>query len=248
MHRLETLCMTLPIRWRRLASTCLFGLAAGTLQAAPPVVPDTMAQRMQACTACHGKEGRAASDGYYPRIAGKPADYLYRQLQNFRDGRRRYLLMTTLIDPLSDAYLQEIAAHFASLDLPYVSPTPPSTTPAVMQRGEQLVKQGDAARKLPACVACHGGSLTGVAPSIPGLLGLPRDYLVAQLGAWRIGVRRAAAPDCMAQIAQQMAPQDMSAVADWLASQPVPALAKPATGLPAPMPIICGAAPAGATQ
>ena len=48
-----------------------------------------MAERVRACTACHGKEGRATSDGYYPRIAGKPAGYLYNQLVNFRDGRRQ---------------------------------------------------------------------------------------------------------------------------------------------------------------
>ena len=52
-------------------------------------VPDTIAERVRACTVCHGKEGRATSDGYYPRIAGKPAGYLFNQLVNFREGRRR---------------------------------------------------------------------------------------------------------------------------------------------------------------
>ena len=83
-----------------------------------------MAQRMLACTGCHGPEGRAAADGYYPRIAGKPAGYLFNQLVNFRDGRRAYALMTNLLAPLDDAYLREIAAHFAGLDLPYPAPAP----------------------------------------------------------------------------------------------------------------------------
>ena len=61
-------------------------LAAGTSAfAAAPAFEDSMAQRTLACTACHGKEGRAGPDGYYPRIAGKPAGYLYNQLLNFRD-------------------------------------------------------------------------------------------------------------------------------------------------------------------
>ena len=51
-------------------------------------VPDTMARRTMACTGCHGEQGRATSDGYYPRNAGKPAGYLYNQLLKFRDGRR----------------------------------------------------------------------------------------------------------------------------------------------------------------
>jgi len=200
-----------------------------------------MAQRLLACTGCHGKQGRAASDGYYPRIAGKPAGYLYNQLQNFRDGRREYRLMADLIAPLNDAYLREIAAHFASLDLPYPPSQPATTTPALLQRGEQLALRGDPARRLPACAQCHGEALTGVMPALPGLLGVPRDYLTAQLGAWLSGNRHAQAPDCMSQIAERLAPDDVGAVAQWLAAQPVPAQGKPASALPAALPMPCGA-------
>src|SRR5258708_7043206 len=68
-------------------------------------VADTIAERVRACTVCHGDEGRATSDGYYPRIAGKPAGYLYNQLVNFRDGRRRNATMTYLVGNLPDSYL-----------------------------------------------------------------------------------------------------------------------------------------------
>ena len=114
-----------------------------------------MAQRTLACTACHGKEGRAGPDGYYPRIAGKPAGYLYNQLLNFRDGRRHYGLMARLLDPLSDAYLLEIAQHFASLDLPYPPPRAPGAPAAVLERGRVLALQGrrGAPRCRPACSA-----------------------------------------------------------------------------------------------
>lgn len=181
-----------------------------------------MAQRMGACTGCHGKDGRAASNGYYPRIAGKPAAYLFRQLVAFRDGQRRYALMTNLLAPLDDSYLREMARYFAGLDLPYAAPQPPAADAATLRRGQALAQQGDAARDIPACAACHGTTLTGVAPDVPGLLGLPVDYLNAQLGAWRSGVRHAVAPDCMAQIAQRLPPQDVNALAHWLAAQPVP--------------------------
>lgn len=56
-------------------------------------VPDTLAQRVLACAACHGKEERATIAGYFPRIAGKPAGYLYNQLINFLEGRRQYPLI-----------------------------------------------------------------------------------------------------------------------------------------------------------
>ena len=209
-----------------------------------------MAQRTLACAGCHGQAGRAGPDGFYPRIAGKPEGYLYNQLLNFRDGRRHYGLMTRLLDPLSDAYLLEIARHFASLDLPYPPPQPANAPAARLQRGETLARRGDAARNIPACVQCHGDTLTGVQPNTPGLLGLPRDYLNAQLGAWQTGQRRAHAPDCMAKIAQQLSPDDLTAVTAWLAAQPLPASAHAAASLPRAPSISCGSAslPAGRQQ
>jgi cytochrome c553 len=149
-----------------------------------------------------------------------------------------------MVDPLSDAYLLEIAQYFAGLDLPYPAPQPVSVPAPVLRRGQALATQGDAARHIPACVQCHGTVLTGVAPHIPGLLGLPRDYLNAQLGAWRTGQRRAHAPDCMGDVARQLAPDDVAAVTAWLAAQPLPANPHPAMALPTGFtPIACGSAP-----
>jgi cytochrome c553 len=234
--------MTIPLR---LLLTALGLLAAGAQTAfAAPQVEDTIAQRVLACTGCHGAQGRAASDGYYPRIAGKPAVYLYNQLLSFRDGRRQYTLMNKLLAPLSDAYLREIADHFASLDLPYPPPQAATGSVDALSRGEELVLKGDAAQRIPACVACHGNALMGVAPAIPALIGMPRDYLNAQLGAWRTGNRHALEPDCMAQVARLLKPEDISALSQWLAALPVPAGAKPATSLPAALPMDCGGVPA----
>ena len=220
------------------AQTVPVNAAAAT--SAATVSASSMSSRVLACTACHGKEGRATPDGYFPRIAGKPAGYLANQLLNFRDGRRSYPQMTYLIEHLTDDYLREMAAHFAAQDLPYPPPPAPQAPAAALERGRALVRHGDAARNIPACVSCHGAAMTGVNPSIPGLLGLPRDYLNSQLGAWKTGQRRAHAPDCMADIAQQLTPDDVSAVSAWLAAQPVAAGGKPARTLPAAMPVRCG--------
>ena len=85
---------------RRLAWWLLFiALYQGTALAAEP--PDSIGQRMQACATCHGKEGRATNSGYFPRIAGKPAGYLYNQLINFRDGRRQNATMAYLLDHMA---------------------------------------------------------------------------------------------------------------------------------------------------
>jgi cytochrome c553 len=232
----------------RVRAAALVACTAAALAHAAPRVEDTMAQRVQACTGCHGPQGRAASDGYYPRIAGKPAGYLYNQLVSFRDGRRQYALMTNLLAPLSDTYLREIAEHFANLELPYPPPQAATGSVDALSRGETLVLRGDAALKIPACVQCHGSGLMGVVPAVPALIGMPRDYLNAQLGAWRTGSRHANAPDCMAQIAQRLAPADISALSQWLGAQRVAPGAKPATGLPDPLPMPCGGVPAGAAR
>ena len=234
-------------------SAAFTSLFTGIFTAAHAASPfeNTIAQRVQACTACHGPQGRAAPDGYYPRLAGKPAGYLYNQLLNFREERRHYALMTQLLTPLTgpagDAYLMEIAQYFSSLDVPYPASPPSSASPELLRLGQRLATQGDPSRQVPACVQCHGLAMTGVAPNIPGLLGLPRDYLNAQLGAWQTSQRRAHAPDCMKTIVNRLSMEDINAVATWIAAQPLPVSTKPALALP-PLPeggerMDCGSAP-----
>ena len=227
--------------WMVWASLAVGGADAAT--GAALAVPDSIAQRTLACTVCHGKAGRATNAGYFPRIAGKPAGYLYSQLLNFRDGRRYHNLMSPLLVNLSDAYLREMADYFAAQDLPYPPPQPASLPAAARERGETLVRHGDRARSIPACSACHGLAMTGAEPGIPGLLGLPRDYLNAQLGAWRTGQRKATSPDCMHDIAQRLDLADISALSDWLASQPVPVPAKALAASASALPVACGKLP-----
>lgn len=218
----------------------------GLALAAPATLHDSLEQRIKACTACHAK--KEGQDAFFPRIAGKPAGYLYNQLLNFREGRRQYPMMTYMVEHLPDAYLREIADYFAEQH-----PAPPPAQPsnagaAVLARGKQLVLQGDSGKKIPACIACHGTQLAGVAPAIPGLLGLPRDYINAQFGAWKNGVRRAQAPDCMAQVAQRLSNDDVGAISAWLGTQVASADTRPATSITLPLPLHCGSVPGSTTQ
>ena len=219
---------TLLTRWL----TAGFLALLATTASAAPSFKDDMAQRTLACTTCHGPQGRAAPDGYYPRLAGKPAGYLYNQLINFREGKRHYALMTQLIAPLTDTYLMEMAQHFSTLDVPYPAPEKTTASAAVLARGQQLILQGEPARGIPACVQCHGSAMTGVAPNVPGLLGLPRDYLNAQLGAWKAGKRRAHAPDCMKSVVARLSDDDINAASSYLVAQALPANTKPAASAP----------------
>src|SRR5580692_3500994 len=94
--------------------------------------PDTMAARVLACASCHGDKGQGTNDDYFPRLAGKPAGYLYNQLVAFRDGRRKYPPMNYLLDFLPDAYLKQIAEHFASLRPPFPAPAVPTDSKEVL--------------------------------------------------------------------------------------------------------------------
>jgi cytochrome c553 len=228
----------------------LLSTAAAQQQPQQQRVPAGLAQRVAACTSCHGSASTppaAIQAGgerqYYPRIAGKPAGYLYNQLINFREGRRQYPQMTWMVQHLSNDYLHEIAEYFSARHLPAPVLDRASLPAAELERGRQLVTRGDAAQGIPACIACHGERLSGALPAIPGLVGLPRDYINAQFGAWRNGSRHAKAPDCMARIATRLSLADVSAISAWLASEPLPADPSPATTLTRPLPLACGSAP-----
>jgi mono/diheme cytochrome c family protein len=205
----------------------------------PVRVRDSMEARAEACTSCHGSETQATKDGFSPRIAGKPAGYLYNQLVSFRDGRRTYPPMVYLVQYMDDDYLREMAAYFAALQLPYPRPEPAALTPAQSARAQDIVQHGDRVRGVPACIACHGAALSGAEPAIPSLLGLPRQYMNAQFGAWRNGRLRSIAPDCMAEVAGRLAAEDVPLLTAWLAAQPVPARMKAASA-PGKLPLECG--------
>jgi cytochrome c553 len=223
----------------RALARLLPGALALAVAAPAGAVEDTMAERMQACVPCHGPEGRAAGSAYFPRIAGKPAGYLENQLRNFREDRRRYPAMNHLVQHFSDGYVREIAAYFAALDLPYPPAARSTLSADEARRAEELVRRGAPARGIPGCTACHGDAMAGRLPAMPGLLALPADYLIAQLGAWRTGQRRAAPPDCMAEVARKLTPEEIGLVARWLGAATLPLGTKPAPAGP-PLPIPCG--------
>src|SRR5262245_24673160 len=148
----------------------------------PAKVPNTIEQRMQACAICPGKQGEGLQKNeYYPRLAGKPAVYLYNQLLNFRERRRDVPIMTYMVAYLSEPYLREIAEYYANLHPPFPAPAT-GASKAVLDRGEKLVTAGDPAREIPACAACHGRALTGLRPAIPAFLGANPYSLAPQTG------------------------------------------------------------------
>ncbi|MEO6798392.1 MAG: c-type cytochrome [Rhodanobacter sp.] len=205
------------------------------------VVPDTLQQRIAACTSCHGVHGQGSpGSGYFPRLAGKPAAYLARQMRDFQNGLRKYAPMEYTVRQLPPAYMREIAEYFAAQQVPYRRSPVPDVSAATLRRGNELIEKGDPARRIPPCSSCHARKLTGVEPSTPGLVGLPYDYISAQLGSWRTHTRSTVAPDCMSTVASRLAPSDITAVAAALASRELPADTRPQPAGSVKPPLSCG--------
>lgn len=216
------------------------GVSQGAVATAPQSAPNTIEERLRACVACHGKDGRGISNVYFPRLAGKPAGYLYHQLVAFREGRRKYAPMNYLLAYLPDAYLRRMAQYYAEARVPFDAPATPVVSRDILERGRMIVLHGNAPGKVPACIACHGPNLSGREPGIPGLIGLRADYISAQLGGWRYGTRTALAPDCMQLIAARLTEADVAAVSAFLASMPIPADTRPLAPSAQTLPLACG--------
>lgn len=227
-------------------------LALALLLSAPAAsAAEGVGERLAACATCHGKSGEGVRGAeYYPHLAGKPAGYLFEQLAGFRDGRRVNPQMAWLVQFADDAYLREIAEYYAALPArAHAADTgADALTPERRERAERLVREGNPARKVPACSACHGANLAGLEPGIPATVGLPADYIVAQFGHWREGVRRAAEPDCMREVARAIAPEDIRAIATWLSQQSNAEGTRPAPAGSFTPPNSCGALDTGAVR
>ena len=206
--------------------------------------PDTMAARVLACASCHGAEGEGTSDVYFPRLAGKPAGYLYNQLVAFRDGRRKYPPMNYLLDFLPDAYLKQMAEHFASLRPPFPPPAIPTVSNEILARGESIVDNGDPQRGVPPCASCHGATLRRHGAG---------DTRVCSACAPAISARSSAAgatareppprPTACRSSPACLTEDDVKAVAAYLSSRPAPADPSFAKRGSLPMPLACGSQP-----
>lgn len=175
-------------------------------------IPDVVS----ACASCHGAHGEGGGGGLYPRLAGLPAAYLRRELALFRDGTRANALMAPMAKGLTDADITAVAEYFSALSAPF--PPAPQADASAIERGQALVTVGAWESRVPPCRDCHGRSLQGVPPLIPGLAGQSQQYLAAQLESYRRGARSSDALGLMRRIARGLSESDVLAVAAYIAS------------------------------
>jgi cytochrome c553 len=206
--------------------TLLLTMMLSPALAAPP--GDPVAGREKAdterCLECHGTAGEGqgfsnGTDGKFAKLGGQYPAYIVKQIQDFRSGKRKHEFMKMMATGISDADLADIAAYFATL--PALAGTP-RAAPAAAQDAtahpvaRQLYAQGDPARKLPACVACHGDGGKGVAGVAPVIGGQGQRYLEQQLQDWRNGSRNNSAGGVMNQLAAPLTDAEIESLARYV--------------------------------
>jgi cytochrome c553 len=175
----------------------------------------------QPCFVCHGLKGAGDGTSAFPRIAGQPAFYLYKQLVDYATGARPNDIMAPISQALTLREMEDVAAYYAA-QASTPAYVPPQFDPAMVQRGGALSAMGAPEKGLQACVNCHGPSATGVAPNFPYLAGQYAGYVELQLQLWQQGTRQNDPLNVMADIARRMGQQDVQAVAAYFASAPPP--------------------------
>jgi|GEM_PF-271548 len=167
------------------------------------------------CASCHGEAGQGNLST--PRLAGQPAAYLNKQLQDFASGLRVNESMAVVAKALSASEMENVARYYAQIDLHSAIP---ASMGGDLARGKVIAQQGDWKTNVPACFSCHGMNGEGVAPGFPALAGQQPDYIFAQLAAWHAGERKNSPQALMDGISKRMSPHDMRSVADYLGSLP----------------------------
>jgi len=214
------------------------------------------ATKAAACAACHGLDGNASDPALYPRIAGQSERYVSRQLALFKGGERVNAIMQPYAAALSAQDMRDIGAYFATqkagagLADDTVIAEGPNKGMKFYEVGQRLFRGGDAARGVPACLACHspsGGGNPG--PAYPRIGGQFQDYSARRLQEYRTGTTMEKDPalfHVMAQVSNRLTDEEIQALATFLqglhdraddaAATTAPAAAPTAAPAPAPAP------------
>lgn len=161
------------------------------------------------CAACHGADGNSPAPTF-PKLAGQSAEYIAKQLNEFKSGARNNAIMAPLASVLSAEDVKNVAAYFAA-QKPALGTAKSNGKGSL---GEKIYKGGIAANRVPACASCHGASGAGIPAQFPRLAGQHADYTLAQMKMFDSG-ERANAP-MMKVIAARMSGDEMTAVADYI--------------------------------
>jgi cytochrome c553 len=164
------------------------------------------------CAACHGADGNS-SNAAWPSLAGQHATYIYKQLTDFKEGRRNDATMIGMVALLNDEDMNNIAAYFESQQAKAVA-----FDADMIAVGENIYRGGITEIGVAACMSCHSPSGKGNGPAgWPSLKGQHPEYLVVQLQNFKQGLRANDSGKMMRNVAARMSDIEMKSVAAYIA-------------------------------
>ena len=196
-----------------LALPAMSSFAAGEAAAPAKVAkPDLVKGQASSavCAACHGADGNSGTPAY-PKLSQQHPEYLVKQLQEYKSGKRKNAIMQGFASTLSDDDMKNVA-YWA---------TSKKATPGfakekdLVTMGERIYRGGISDRQVPACAGCHSPTGSGIPAQYPRLSGQHSEYTTAQLTAFRDGVRANSLQ--MTQVAAKLNDKEIRAVADYIA-------------------------------
>jgi cytochrome c553 len=162
------------------------------------------------CAACHAADGNSTTP-VNPKLAQQHPEYLVKQLQEFKSGKRANAVMSGMAAALSDDDMHNIAYWLASKPAKAGFAKDKDT----VALGERIYRGGIADRQIAACAGCHSPNGSGIPAQYPRLSGQHADYTTAQLTSFRDGVRKNSVQ--MTGVAAKMNDREIKAVADYIA-------------------------------
>lgn len=197
--------------------TTLIGAAAlATLslsaqaQSAKPDLNKGAAIYGQVCVACHAADGNSTTP-VNPKLAQQHPEYLVKQLQEFKSGKRANAVMAGFAAALSDEDMRNVSFWLASQK----ANNGFSTDKDLVKLGERIYRGGIADRQIAACAGCHSPNGAGIPAQYPRLSGQHADYTVKQLNDFRAGERKNSVQ--MTQISVYLTDKEIKAVSDYIA-------------------------------
>jgi cytochrome c553 len=164
------------------------------------------------CVACHNADGNSTIPTN-PKLAGQHAEYLFKQMRNFKSGERANPIMQGMISAYNEDQMRDLSAWFAAQSQkPEVAKNDES-----IEAGRKLFRGGNVAKGLPACSGCHGPAGAGIPGRFPRISGQFSDYIETQLKAFRLGDRANDPNKMMRAVADRLSDADIKALANYIA-------------------------------
>lgn len=198
-------------QWVGVLTLIAAGAGPALAEDAPQGDAQAGATKAAVCLACHGLDGNS-TNAEWPNLASQHATYTTEQLKLFRSQARNNPVMTPLAAALSDQDIADLSAYYESQ-----KPAGLEADPSYWEAGQKFYRGGDAARNIPACVACHGPVGRGNAPArYPALQAQHAVYTQKQLNDYAAGQRPGERAKIMQEIAKRMTPEEIRNVSSYL--------------------------------